>query len=127
MGTDDFNDATTARAAALDTLIQTAERVASAGDYGDMIGAVRLVELAAEQVRRAIIREARAAGDSWQLIGDALGTSRQNAHQRYGDLLVAEWHPIEPAPEADAAVAQLFRASRVNPSRKSDPIRQNPA
>lgn len=74
-----------ARANALDTLIRQAESIAnSTGDYGDMLGAIRLVEIAAENARRAVVAEARAAGDTWQSIADALGTTRQNAQQRFG-------------------------------------------
>lgn len=78
-----YNAATVARAKALDTLIRAAESIAGAEDYGDMIGAVRMVELAAAQARRAIVDEARAAGETWQTIGDALGISRQAAHERF--------------------------------------------
>jgi hypothetical protein len=79
----DFNTATTARAAALDILIGFSESIATASDYGNMLGSVRLVELAADQARRAIVTEARADGWTWQEIGDALGTTRQNAQQRF--------------------------------------------
>lgn len=80
----DFNTATTARAGALDVLIGCAEGIANSGDILDMIGAVRLVELAADQARRAIVAEARAELYTWEEIGDALGTSRQAAQQRFG-------------------------------------------
>lgn len=80
----DFNQLTTQRAEALDTLIVTSQGIAQADDYGDMIGAVRLVELAAQQARKAVIVEARAAGEPWQNIADALGVSRQAAWERYG-------------------------------------------
>lgn len=83
-GTPDYNEATTARAAALDMLIGFAEGVANADDILDMIGSVRLVELAANQARQAIVDEARAEGRSWSEIGDALGTTRQAAQQRFG-------------------------------------------
>lgn len=79
-----YNEALTAQAATLDTLLRTAQQISDAGDSLDQIGQVRLVELAAEQVRRAIITTARAEGRTWQEIGDALGTTRQNAQQRYG-------------------------------------------
>lgn len=84
--TPDFNTATTARAAALDMLIGFAEGVSNSDDILDMIGAVRLVELAADQARRAIVTEARAEGRTWQEIGDALGVSRQAAQQRFPAL-----------------------------------------
>ena len=39
---------------------------------------------AAERELRAAVAAARAAGDSWPLIGAALETSRQAAQQRFG-------------------------------------------
>ncbi len=33
---------------------------------------------------RAAVSEARAAGDSWTMIGLMLGTSKQNAYRKYG-------------------------------------------
>lgn len=80
----DYNTTTVARAGALDVLIGCAEGIVNSGDILDMIGAVRLVELAAAQARRAIVAEARAEGRTWEEIGDALGTSRQAAHERFG-------------------------------------------
>ena len=79
-----YNEATAARAAALDTLIELTGNVGStSGDLLDMLGRIRLVELAADQARRAIVAEARADGSTWQEIGDALGTSRQAAQERF--------------------------------------------
>jgi hypothetical protein len=72
-----------ARGEATETLTRVVGTIATAGDYGDMLGAVRLVEIAADQVRRAIVTEARAAGDTWQSIADALGVTRQAAHERF--------------------------------------------
>lgn len=68
---------------ALSNMADLARSVASGGDFGDMLGAVRLVEIAAENARRAIVADARAAGETWQSIADALGTSRQAAQQRF--------------------------------------------
>jgi len=39
---------------------------------------------AAEQRLRNAVRAAREAGDSWSAIGFALGTSKQNAHRKFG-------------------------------------------
>ncbi|MEP9414402.1 hypothetical protein ABLE92_08640 [Gordonia sp. VNQ95] len=39
---------------------------------------------AADAELRAAVREAHAAGDSWTVIGAALGVSRQAAFQRFG-------------------------------------------
>ena len=44
----------------------------------------RLHLKAAEGELRDAVAEAAGAGASWATIGAALGTSRQNAHQRYG-------------------------------------------
>lgn len=38
----------------------------------------------AEQQLRDAVAAARADGDSWTIVGAALGTSRQNAYQRFG-------------------------------------------
>lgn len=79
----DFNEATQRRAAALDTLITHAEAIAGADDYGDMIGAVRLVELAAEQARRAVVVEAITSGQTWTEVGQALGMTGAEAETAY--------------------------------------------
>lgn len=39
---------------------------------------------AAEQELRDAVADARAAGDSWTVIGAALGTTKQAASQRFG-------------------------------------------
>lgn len=40
---------------------------------------------AAQSELQAAVDAARAAGDTWDAIGVALGTSRQNAYQRFGE------------------------------------------
>ena len=55
-----------------------------ADDLLDELGQLRLVELFAEKARRAVVQDARAAGFTWQQIGDTLGVSRQAVHERYG-------------------------------------------
>lgn len=52
-------------------------------DLLDTLGALRLVELAAEQARRAVVAQARAEGITWQDLADTLGVSRQAVQQRY--------------------------------------------
>lgn len=79
----DFNEATQRRTAALDTLITHAEAIAGADDYGDMLGAVRLVELAAQQARRAVVVEAIASGQTWTEVGPALGMTGAEAETAY--------------------------------------------
>ena len=51
--------------------------------------AARDLLAAAETTLRAAVDRARASGQSWRDIGDALGTSRQAAFQRFG-------HPVDP-------------------------------
>lgn len=49
--------------------------------------AIRAAMHQVEEAERALhdaVRQARAAGDSWSVIGAALGTSRQAAHERFG-------------------------------------------
>lgn len=52
-------------------------------DLLDTLGALRMVELAAEQARRAVVAQARAEGITWQDLADTLGVSRQAVQQRY--------------------------------------------
>lgn len=79
----EFNELTIRRAGALDTLTTITQGITDADDYGDMVGAIRLVELAAEQARRTIIAEARAAGYQWEDVSAALGVTAQEARKRY--------------------------------------------
>lgn len=79
----EFNDLTIKRAKNLDTLITVSHGIADADDYGDMMGAVRLVELAAGQARRAIIAKARAAGYQWEDVATALGVTALEARIKY--------------------------------------------
>jgi len=43
------------------------------------------IRAASDHVLHAAVQRARDRGASWQLIGDALGISRQGAFQRYRD------------------------------------------
>ena len=55
----------------------------------DRISGALEARRAAEEMLAASVDAARAAGVTWQAIGDVLGTSRQAAFQRFG-------HPIDP-------------------------------
>jgi len=77
------NSTRSPRLATLESL-SAASTIEHAGDHGDRLGALRLAEHAIEYARRGVIEDARADGWTWQQIGDALGTTRQNAQQRYG-------------------------------------------
>ena len=46
--------------------------------------AVGALHRLAERVEAAAVARARAAGWSWEQIGDALGVSRQSAHTKHG-------------------------------------------
>ncbi|MFP5225678.1 MAG: hypothetical protein ACLGH3_09055 [Actinomycetota bacterium] len=48
------------------------------------VGACEILAELAEEVQRALVADARAAGHTWQEIGDILGTTRQAAFQRFG-------------------------------------------
>jgi hypothetical protein len=56
---------------------------------GDAVAAARDLSAAAEAALQAAVDRARAAGQSWEEIGDVLSTSRQAAFQRFG-------HPVDP-------------------------------
>jgi hypothetical protein len=65
------------------------EGFGSADSAGNAVAAARDLSAAAEAALQAAVDRARASGQSWREIGDALGTSRQAAFQRFG-------HPIDP-------------------------------
>ncbi|WP_430791461.1 DUF3887 domain-containing protein [Actinoplanes sp. G11-F43] len=89
-----------------------AARVLTASD--DWVGAIRHaigIQAAADDVVRAVVEQARQRGATWQVVGDALGVSRQAAFQRYGkpiDPRTGEPMNTTPLPEAaDLATAVL--------------------
>jgi hypothetical protein len=53
------------------------------GRYLRAITAARKSLEAAESDLQRAVAEAREAGDSWTMIGLALGTSKQNAHRKF--------------------------------------------
>jgi Protein of unknown function (DUF3887)/Bacterial fructose-1,6-bisphosphatase, glpX-encoded len=64
-------------------LMEAATRVESAGGLDGVVAARELHRLTELAMRRAVDR-ARAAGATWQDIGEALGASKQAAFQRFG-------------------------------------------
>ncbi|WP_326553340.1 DUF3887 domain-containing protein [Micromonospora sp. NBC_01813] len=67
-----------------------ASRVLTSGDdWAASIGRAVRIQAAADDVVRAAVQQARRNGATWQVVGDALGVSRQAAFQRYGK-------PIDP-------------------------------
>lgn len=68
------------------------------GQVGDGLTAVAAAfeqARAAEEALRHAVGEARARGRTWREIGDAMGTSREAAYQRFGHVI-----PSTPAAEA---------------------------
>ncbi len=54
------------------------------GSFLRKISAAKNAKENAEQVLEKAVLAAREAGDSWTMIGLALGTSKQNAFRKYG-------------------------------------------
>jgi hypothetical protein len=54
-------------------------------DYLDSLRRVVARRAALDREIAVCVSAARAAGVPWSMIGDALGTTRQAAQQRYGD------------------------------------------
>lgn len=69
--------------AALDTVGPATHPSRDAQHFRRIIVARRAIA-DGENELRAAVAAARAAGDSWTVIGAALDTSRQNAYQRFG-------------------------------------------
>lgn len=67
----------------LDTVSPKSHQARDAVHFRRIVAAVKAVEEADQSLREAVA-DARAAGDSWTIVGAALGTSRQNAFQRFG-------------------------------------------
>lgn len=58
-------------------------------DWAGSIQRAATIQAAADEVVRAVVRQAREDGATWQVVGDALGVTRQAAFQRFGK-------PIDP-------------------------------
>lgn len=67
----------------LDSIEPDAADARDAGHIRQIIAAAEACN-AAEAELRATVAAARAAGDTWDAIGVALGISRQAAYQRFG-------------------------------------------
>ena len=72
-----------------DAARRLAAALSRAGAPQEAVAAARDLSAAADAALQAAIDRARAAGVSWQELGDMLGTSRQAAFQRFG-------HPVDP-------------------------------
>lgn len=72
------------------------------------LAATRTLALVVEDTMRALVAKARAAGATWQDIGDVLGTTRQAAYQRFGSRGV-EGEPVDRAlPDAHERAIAAF-------------------
>lgn len=77
------SDLTTAELDALNAITPEAHPGRDATHFRRVIAARKGVEEAEAALRRAV-DDARAAGESWAVIGAALDTTRQAAFQRFG-------------------------------------------
>ena len=66
------------------------------------LSATRSLSRTVDDVLEALVRQARSEGATWQQVGNALGTTRQNAYQRFGHA-EPEAERTEAMPTADAA------------------------
>lgn len=76
-------DVTDREEAALDQLSPAAHPARDATAFRRIIAARKAVDAAQDELRAAVAA-ARSAGDSWTVIGAALGISKQAAHERFG-------------------------------------------
>jgi hypothetical protein len=72
-----------AELAALDAIDPVTNPARDATHFRRIIAARKAVAQAEMELRQAVT-EARAAGESWTVVGAALGTTRQGAFQRFG-------------------------------------------
>jgi DNA invertase Pin-like site-specific DNA recombinase len=63
--------------------LTTAATAASGVDPATGLRAVAALRRMTDELERQQVRRARAAGWSWQQIGDALGISRQAVHKKH--------------------------------------------
>jgi len=81
-----------------------ASRVLTSGDdWAASIARAVSIQAAADDVVRAVVHQARQHGATWQVVGDALGVSRQAAFQRFGKPIDPRTgEPMNTTPLADA-------------------------
>ncbi|QYF74410.1 DUF3887 domain-containing protein [Cryobacterium sp. PAMC25264] len=87
-------------------------------DFAGAIGYSLRIQVAAEDIVRAVVQQSRERGATWQAIGDALGVSRQAAFQRYGKPIdprtgeLMNTTPLNDAAELARSVVQDLAAGR---------------
>lgn len=72
--------------AALDAISPRTHPARDATHFRRVVSARRALATAERELISAV-RAAREAGDSWTVIGAAMGTSRQGAQRRFGHLI----------------------------------------
>ncbi len=80
-------------------------------DWTDAVKRAVLIQSAADDVVRTVVQQARQHGATWQVVGDALGVSRQAAFQRYGkpiDPRTGETMSTTPLPGAGELAAAVI-------------------
>lgn len=80
-------------------------------DIGHSLASAQGLRRVADRALQALVDAARARGDSWQRIGEALGTSRQAAFARFGaplDPRTGEQMKRNSLPDADARALALL-------------------
>lgn len=89
------------------------ELLIPAADPVHAVAAARSLRALTDDALQQLVGAARERGTSWQRIGDALGTSRQAAFQRFGrpiDPRTGEVMNRELVPEADRLALELISA-----------------
>jgi len=85
---DDLLALFSASAERLGEYAETARRATTGKvDVQTLLSATARSREIAEALREQAVRQARRSGWSWRAIGQALGTTKQAAQQRYGDLV----------------------------------------
>jgi hypothetical protein len=84
-------------AKAAEVLIKALEAAREAGEFDSrplaVIKALRVTQAHVGSQMAAAVGAARAQELSWELIGEALGVTRQTAHERYRDVNAAPAQP----------------------------------
>ncbi|SDT14392.1 Protein of unknown function [Actinoplanes derwentensis] len=90
-----------------------ASRVLTSGDdWAESVRRAVRIQAAADDVVRTVVQQARQNGATWQVVGDALGVTRQAAFQRYGkpiDPRTGELMNTTPLPEATELATAVIR------------------
>jgi phosphohistidine phosphatase SixA len=63
----------------------SADPARAAADARSEVGAGRTLLEGANAAMRVLVQDARRAGSTWQAVGEAMGTTRQAAQQRFGE------------------------------------------